>query len=315
MFKTEYIFELVSGNLSEKGYKSIIGSIAGMTRKFRWQKSIITSDSNNSDSWSADDVKELTHQFFEWVIDKGKLAYLNKIPENYLSYYFTQIFISFVANQISEEQKKRGLSFDKCKELVATIGKEKYFVKEIRGTEYMFVKPFEDNDIKSEFEIDNSIKYLSHYPIHKPTQHYKPLITMALEDIFNVVECPVSLPKLIKTVFDLFEQSSFPVMTDEKAYQMEVPLSDSQKYKSVIKTLLEKLDRTDARIISEYLFQSDGEVSLSTLSDKYKMPKSTLQHKTETFKKKIFENYIPENEDDGISFLRNLSSALDELAK
>ena len=33
------------------------------------------------------------------------------------------------------------------------------------------------------------------------------------------------------------------------------------------------------------------------------------------FKQKIFTTYIPKNEEDGISFLKNLANSLDEIVK
>ena len=41
MFKEEYIIELLSGNLTEKGYSNIVGTIALMVRKYQWQKNIV----------------------------------------------------------------------------------------------------------------------------------------------------------------------------------------------------------------------------------------------------------------------------------
>ena len=315
MFDIEYIYELVSGNLSEKAYKNIISSIANMVRKNNWQKSIVTSANINSDYWTTDNIKELAHQFFEWAISKGKFKYLNKIPGNYLSYYFTQIFISFVANRISEEQQKKGLSYEKCQELVFEISKEKYYSKEINGIIYLFSDSFENEDIKNEVDIDSSLKYLSHYKIPENTKHYKPLVAMVLEDIFNLIDYPIELSKLIKTVFNLFDQSFFTNSQEEEIYQEEIKEDNQKKYQSAIQSLLGGLSKNDAQIISEYLFQSNGEISLSTLAEKFQLSKSTIHHKIESFKKKILEIYFPENEDDGINFLQNLSSALDELTK
>ncbi|MDR1883315.1 MAG: hypothetical protein LBR26_11130 [Prevotella sp.] len=314
MFKTEYIYELIEGDLSKKGYTSFLSCFAYYIGKYNWSKNIIVSETASSNYWSADDIKELAHQFFEWTISKRKFDYLNKIPESYLSYYFLQILISFVANRISEKQQKAGLSFEKCKELVVEIGKEKYFNKEVKGTAYLFGNSFEYEDIKNDFEMDSSLKYLSHYRIPESTKHYKPLVSMVLEDVFNVVESPVSLSKLVKTVFELFDQSSFSEVPNEAVYPEEPQETDSQKY-TIIKDILNDVSKEDAQIILEYFFQSNGDRSLSVLADKYGLAKSTLHHKTESFKKKIVTNYIPENEEDGVLFLQNLSAALDELAK
>ena len=96
MFKKEYIIELISGRLTQKGYANIVSSVALMARRFNWQKDIVVSESFGT-YWNDDDVKELTQQFFEWIITNGKLDYINKVPHEYLSYYFTQMLVSFVS--------------------------------------------------------------------------------------------------------------------------------------------------------------------------------------------------------------------------
>ena len=45
------------------------------------------------------------------------------------------------------------------------------------------------------------------------------------------------------------------------------------------------------------------------------MPKSTIHNKIDEFKKKIFTTYMPDNEDDGIAFLKSLANSLDDLSK
>ncbi|MDR0724979.1 MAG: hypothetical protein LBF59_03090 [Prevotellaceae bacterium] len=316
MFRVDYIQELISGNLSKEGYNNILNSISLFTKKYNWAKCIIV-QADKSTYWSAEDIKELTHQFFSWALEKGKFVYLNKIPENYLSYYFSQILMSFVSVRISEEQQKTGLSFEKCKKLVSTIVTEKYFSKSIDETAYIYDKPFDKENIKDVGETDNLLKNLPHYNIPESTKQYKPLILTAIQDIFNIAESPVAVQKLIETVFELFDQTSLPnfdIQTeeDDKEENTEV---NSHKYSVIINNLLAGISNEDAKIISEYLFQSHGEISLSELANKYNLPKSTIHHKIETFKKKILQNYIPVNEEDGIKFIQKLSETLDELAK
>jgi DNA-binding MarR family transcriptional regulator len=224
-----------------------------------------------------------------------------------------QIFISFVANKISEEQQKQGLSFEKCKELVTTVVKEKYLSKNIDNEIFVFTDSFERENIKSEFEIDNELKYLSNYPIKADTKHFKPIVVMVLEDIFNLLNTPVSIKKLTKTVFALLDQSVFVNVKYEETVQDNY--ESTENFDILIKKILLGLSKEDAQIILEYIFQTNGEISFSALAEKYNLPKSTVHHKIETFKKKIFENYIPENVEDGVRFIKNLSSALDELAK
>jgi hypothetical protein len=319
MFKIKYIYELISGELSVEGYRNILSGIFSLVKKYNWSKAIIVSINGNPNYWSAEDVKEFTHQFFEYAIEKKKFSYLNKIPENYRRYYFTQIIVSFVANRISEVQQKSGLSFDKCRELVSSIIKEKYFSKSIGATVFTYNKSFEEDDIKDINEVEHLLTYLPHYRIPESANHYKSFVGMAIEDIFGVMESPVAIKKLIETVFRLFDQSFLSVSEfnaeEDESCNEDDHNPDGRKYSLIINSLLAGMSKEDAKIISEYLFQSNGKISLSELAKKYQLPKSTVHHKTESFKKKISQTYMPENEDDGINFIQNLSSALDELAK
>ena len=93
-------------------------------------------------------------------------------------------------------------------------------------------------------------------------------------------------------------------------------MEDNQKrHERAIENLLSGLSKQDAQILSEYLFQSQEKISLSALGKKYQMPKRTIHHKIELFKKKIFIIFQPESQEDGIIFMENLSSALNERAK
>ena len=78
MFKEEYILDLLSGHLTQKGYASIVGSIASMVRGYQWQKNIIVSNNNDS-NWCDDDYLELSQQFFEWIISNDKLKFHTSI--------------------------------------------------------------------------------------------------------------------------------------------------------------------------------------------------------------------------------------------
>lgn len=315
MFKIEYILQLLSGNLTEKGYKSFLSGVSAMVKKYHWRKNIIISENPTADYWSAGDIKELTQQFFEYAITKNKFSYLERIPENYLEYYFSQIFISFIATRISEEQQKQGLSFEKCKELVLAIVKEKYISQKISSIEYVSTNPFSENGIKQNYDYNSELKYLSPIAIKEDTKHFKPLVAMALEDIFNLIDIPIPHSRLIETVYKLLDQSAFANPNAQEEYDEQTDYDiDENKYKSAIQNILNGLSKDDAKLISEYLFQTQGDVSLSSLVDKYGLPKSSIGYKTEQFRKKIAQNYIPDNEKDGIYFIKNLSAALDELA-
>ena len=212
MFKEEYLLELLSGKLTSRGYANILGTITSMVRKYQWKKSIIVSDHNDND-WQSDDIKELSHQFFEWIISKNKIKYLSKVPFEYLSYYFTQMFISFVSNRIKEEQQKVGLSFQKCQELVQEICQEDYDEETHEHSAYVKSSMSDGNNWID--KLDDVVKYLAHYPINEDTKHFKPIVKLAIEDILLSADGYVSVSSLAKAVFELLDQSVFKTNMSE----------------------------------------------------------------------------------------------------
>ena len=309
MFKEEYLLELLSGKLTSRGYANILGTITSMVRKYQWKKSIIVSDHNDND-WQSDDIKELSHQFFEWIISKNKIKYLSKVPFEYLSYYFTQMFISFVSNRIKEEQQKVGLSFQKCQELVQEICQEDYDEETHEYSAYVKSSMSDGNNWID--KLDDVIKYLAHYPINEDTKHFKPIVKLAIEDILLSADGYVSVSSLAKAVFELLDQSVFKTNMSEN--QIVYNQLDDEQTKA-IKTIIEDVGQVDSRIFLEYIFQNTGGISLSSIADKYNLPKSSVHRKIEDFKKKIFSTYVPNNEEEGISFLQNIALALDKISE
>lgn len=317
MFKTKYIYELISGQLSIDGYKHFINAVSYFVRKFNWPKSIVlSSEFNTGKIWSTEEMKELTHQFFEWSLSKGKFVNLNKIPENYLSYYFTQILISFIANRIKEEQQKEGLSFEKCRELVTSICKEEYILNTFEGNEYVFGNSFSKEELKPFEDVVNTLTYLSKIPIKESTKHFRPLVKIAIEDVFHIIESPILLSKLIETVYSLFDQRSFNALesNDELLNEFDTETS-SKKFDKIIQNIVSGLTKDEAKMISHILINNEGEQSLAELAGIYGIPKSTLHHKIDSFRKKIARSYTPDNEQDGINFIQNIFKALDKLLK
>ena len=308
MFKEEYIIELISGRLTQKGYANIVSSVALMARRFNWQKNIVVSDSFGT-CWNDDDVKELTQQFFEWVITNGKLDYIDKVPHEYLSYYFTQMLVSFVSNRIKEEQQKVGISFQKCNALVREIADEYY--KPVSHMDKSYVKSNLASGNVWINNLEDVVTYLSHYPITEETKQYKPIVKLAVEEVLIAADAYVSIDSLANAVYGLLDQSSFSVNVDES----ETENSSDGKYDSAIAKILEGINSTDAHIFLNYVFGDEQKMSLSEIAVKYNVPKSSVHKKIEDFKNKIFKVYMPENEDDGICFLQNLAQSLDDLAK
>lgn len=311
MFKEEYILDLLSGRLTQKGYASIVGSIATMVRRYQWQKNIIVSGDNDT-NWCEDDYLELSQLYFEWIISNDKLKYIDKVPLEYLSYYFTQMFISFVANRIKEEQQKIGISFQKCEELVKTICEENYEVVRISNTIFVSnVAPASKTIITDLAEIT---RFLPRYSIKPTTKHYKPLVKMVIDDIMSEVKDLVSFNLLCSTVFNLLDQSEINNSDIGMSNEVVEEIIEEDKYDSYIKKILEGLTKTDIQVILEYVFDNSNNISLSDLSSKYGIPKSTLSKKINDFKNKIFSTYMPKNEDDGESFIKKLAYSMDEMA-
>lgn len=315
MFKTTYIYELLKGQLSEDGYRHLLNSISYYVRKYNWPKNIIiSSEKSSSIFWTPDDINELSHEFFGFIILKDKLKYLNKIPESYLSYYFLQMFISFVADRIKLEQKKLGLSFERCEDLVFDISRSDHLNLKIDGIDYVYNRTINKNEIKSDSDIENVIKYLSKIPLNEKIKHIRPLVKMAIEDIFNRIESPIRLKKLVEFVYALFDQKSFILNdNDKETSSFELRELNNQKHKAAILNLLSDLTKKDAKLILEYLFQGDS--SLSDLTPKYNMSKSSIYSIVKKFKEKIVKTYTPENEEDGILFIQNIEAALEKLSK
>jgi len=86
------------------------------------------------------------------------------------------------------------------------------------------------------------------------------------------------LPLLCQAV-SLYSESP-----EEVTYQKELMEDNQNRHERAIENLLSELSKQDAQIISEYLFQSQEKISLSTLEKKYQMPKRTVHHKIELLK-------------------------------
>ncbi len=274
MFKEKYIIGLLSGRLTFMGYNSILGTIAIMAKKYHWQKSIIVSEFAD-DIWSKEDIEELTQMFFEWVIANGKLKYLDKVPYEYLSYYFTQMLVSFVADRIKEEQQKIGVSYQKCQELVKSICAENYSIVVISDKECV-KNPSVDTKVVIN-DIEEVVRYMAKYTISENTKQYKPLIKLAIEDILINAEGYVPIDSLCKGVFILLDQKAIRKESIELVYPIE--MEEPDKYDKAVSQILTGVTNSDAKIYLDYIFQELGKASLSEIAQKYGLPKSSLHKK------------------------------------
>ncbi len=317
MFRPENIITLIEGNLSNNGYNELLSSVKFYINIFNWQKSsLIEGSISNSPRWSEDDIMELTHQFLEWALIKGKFKNIYKVPDNYISYYVTQVLISFIAEKTKKYQNEKGLSYAVCKKIVSDLIKSDFEQKNYKGTKYIFNKDFNYKDILSTDEIKDKYKYVSKIPLTPSIKHYKSHVKTAIEDIINFIDSPVEEKLLASLVFELFDQTSFKTDTADLYDTLStIENLDSNKFKNAVNSILKDLSKTDAKLLNIYLFQSHRDLSLSELSTEFNIPKSTLHLKIKSFKENIFQSYIPEDENDGINFLKYLSSELDKMTK
>lgn len=309
MFKVEYIIELLTGHLTEKGYASILRTIASMVRKYQWQKTIVVSEYSDK-VWHSEDIEELAHIFFEWVITNKKLKYLDKVPYEYLSYYFTQMLVSFIADRIKEEQQKVGISYQRCQELVTAICHEEYSPVMFANKECV-----RSDSVISESlveDIENDIQYMTKIPIPENKKRYRTVVRLAIGDILIEANGYVSIDNLCRGVYSLLDQSC---IANEEDISVPAEIGEDIKFDRFIAIILYGVSCIDAKLYLEYLFQDGGKVSLKDLAIKYNLPKSSIHKRVDNFKKKIFSVYIPENEEEGIRFLKKLYSSLDDLTK
>jgi hypothetical protein len=87
----------------------------------QWPVSIIVPEKNRDNRWEKEDYEELIQQYFEWLLVKGKLNYVHKVPDSYRSYYFLQLLISFISDKISEYQKTTGVSYNAIKKITLEL--------------------------------------------------------------------------------------------------------------------------------------------------------------------------------------------------
>lgn len=314
MFEIKYIRELLKGQLSEDGYTHFVRVVGFNIKKYRWPKSIIlTEEIGDFYLWSQSDIKELAHQYFEWIIIKGKLKHCSKIPDSYLSYYFLQIFISFVADLIKQFQSKNGLSYQKISNLITELINRKIVVKnKIHSVNYYFIEDFDETKLIDELTCQKRFSRMPKIILEETGKHYKSHVEVAVLDILTVLNSPVTKDQLIKYVFDIFDQAYFQNQYFDNNYEHKEPEIDNELIDEVISKITTPLSKIEAKYLSDYLFGTPENKSLADLETEYGVPKSTIHHRITKFKESIVLNFSPVDEEEGIYFLKKLAHKLDE---
>ena len=76
---------------------------------------------------------------------------------------------------------------------------------------------------------------------------------------------------------------------------------------SIIK---DQLQHNEIPLLIDYFFINQ-DISVRDLSKKYDIPKSTIHHRLDKFKRLLNENYQPASEKEGLYFLEKLHKLLD----
>jgi hypothetical protein len=302
-----YIIELAKGKLSFEGYEYIVSLVKYYINKYNWPKIILDEKVSTDESWTEDEIISITHQLLLFVLEKGKLKNYQKIPDNYIEYYFKTIIVSYVANKIKEQQNKIGLSFDDTKRVALEILNELYFFKEINGEFFWNKENNFNNPVINNETIKELVETLPRIPITEKTKHYKPRVKTAIHDLFNLINRPIKQVVVFNQIFSLFDQSSFLMNTDEgKTSEIREDV-----IRKAISQILATIDRKEIPIYLDYFF-STNQNSLKMIATKYMMPKSTVHNRVTQFTKIISDNFMPENEEEGVLFLEKLHESLDE---
>lgn len=313
-FNIDYINDLLNGKLSLEGYNHILSVVGYYTKLNQWPVSIVVPEKNRDSRWEKEDYEELIQQYFEWLLVKGKLNYVHKVPDSYRSYYFLQLLISFISDKISEYQKTTGVSYNAIKKITLEILEDRFCKKERDAKVFWSDGDVILEDMSVSQDLDECIKSLPRVVITEKIKHLKPHVKNCLLSIFEVYQFPIEQETLIKSVYKLFDQSQYHTTEFHSQNSIvEFEAESAKNYKVQVDSLVLNLSASDCQIFLSYLFVNDPP-SLDSLASQFNLPKSSLHLKIASFKKKISTTYIPVNQNDGVLFLEKLHDALDKIA-
>jgi len=261
MNNQQYIRELAAGQLSLKGYWALLNLNIYMIIKYKWP-TIIVDESNTEDhNWSKEDYVSFFHQFIQYLIENKKLEFVNKIPDPYVEYYFQKIIVSFVAKKIRERQTKRSISFESVQRIGLQILYEDYRSKEINNKNYWYTTSITSVAESRIGIVEELVNKLPGITIKNDIKQIKPLIRLALGDIFSLVNEPIDEQFLIKTLYTLFEKSN-----NIEDIKNEEPLDvNFENIAKAVDLITKKLNREEFLLLKKYFF-SQRKTSLQELS-------------------------------------------------
>ena len=208
-FNIDYINNLLNSKLSLEGYNHILSVVGYYTKLNQWPVSIVVPEKNRDSRWEKEDYEELIQQYFEWLLVKGKLNYVHKVPDSYRSYYFLQLLISFISDKISEYQKATGVSFNDIIKITLEILEDRFHKEERDAIVFWSDGDFILEDSTASQDLDECIRSLPTVVITERIKHLKPHVKNCLLSIFEVYHFSIEQETLIKSVYKLFDQSQY----------------------------------------------------------------------------------------------------------
>ena len=305
----EHIKGLAEKKMSREGYTKLISLLHHFIYKYNWPKSVLDEVDHRNPEWNQEEIISFTHQFVMYLFDRNKLKNIEKIPDEYLDYYFHQIIMTYVSDKIKKTQKEQGISYQTLKRIVKEILENDFIDVKIETKKYWTMKDIYENKILSNENIQNLVDHLPKIPINADTKHYKPLIKKGMDLIFSVTESAIEENYLVQLTYSLFDQSYFVSQLDNEEADVEI---DHVKIDNIISKIIKEISIEDIPLIMKYYF-NDNNYTLSDIAKEFSIPKSTTHYRIEKFKNILNSNYVPQNREEGVYFLEKLYEKLDEI--
>ena len=307
-----HIKDLKKKQLSIKGYNSLVWLVSHFISKYNWPKQILEEAENRTSDWNKEDIIQFTHQFIAFVYEKDKLKNIEKIPDNYLEYYFHQIIVTYVASRVRTAQMKMGISYDAVRRILKDELPSKYKKIKKDGKLYWGKREERDNErFLPSTEIENIISYLPKIKPKVDSKQYKPNVMKALNRIIDNTDSFIEEDLLIKITYGLIDSRPYDELINNEIY-IEEDIIEEQKINSAITIIKDQLQYNEIPLLIDYFFINQ-DISVRDLSKKYDIPKSTIHHRLDKFKRLLNENYQPASEKEGLYFLEKLHKLLDSI--
>jgi len=293
--------------LTRTDYENLITLFLHMVNKYKWPKLIIEDDKTGSSHWGIDDISSLLHQFAIFIQKEQKLVNAERIPDEYLEYYFHQVIITYVASKIDHFQSSRGISFKSIRRTALNILNEDYCKKVIGKRTYWCSSDEKLVDQFEESNTDKLVEYLPRVVIKLGSKQHKPYVNRALTNIFSVLSNAIEEGRLIDTVYRLIEQPGIPDADTE----IIIDTIDKAEIRFTVRKLIDGLEVNDAQLLYDY-FLANKRSTIRDLSEKYKEPKSSIHQRIKALTAIISNTFTPSGYHEGEYFLECLKNTLDK---